>query len=600
MKLLLNVFIILLIISCSKNISEEEPNNHIKQAINFDISQVIEGQINNGKDEDYFRFEVEKEDFYSFSISSLKDFDVKLEILNSMGKSIKVADEYFKNFGENIPNLFLTSGTYYVTVALGIEDYKTGRATNKSSNIYKITSSKLSSLIPKLENSTFEKEPNDLISTSQEIKKGEIIQGFYSPIINRAGKNDNLRKLLKEVNKEIGKDFLTKDLDIYNFSIPDKGNYVLKLELSTVQDYDSTIIVIDQRFLEYLNITDEKEKATFIQHQEGMGSFFIVDSNPYDKGEGLANYKIKGNNRYYVVIASINRLNYQPLDKMIKKPYQLVYDIMPITSDLEVEPNDIPAKAKAIENNVIKGYINPISDKDYFYLEGNKEAFYRLDFKEDNVNPQIRSVYKTVDVSVIPPKNIDIALYVYDEYFKLLKRIDNEDKGGVEKIPNLLAPLNTKTYFVVRGGRKNNEDNYKNPYQFKIFFIEKGSENIETEPNDEPMANRTPNTFLDEIKGFVNNKGDVDHYYININRGSHSFTLKNPSPKASYIIELYDSNGIFVKSQRGKKGEEVTIQHFFPKREVFMVKISTLQKRFFDVENAYYLHYNNLENSEGE
>ncbi|PKL15259.1 MAG: hypothetical protein CVV50_00685, partial [Spirochaetae bacterium HGW-Spirochaetae-6] len=223
-----------------------------------------------------------------------------------------------------------------------------------------------------------------------------------------------------------------------------------------------------------------------------------------------------------------------------------------------------------------------------------------LNFKENNVNTQITRYYKLAEVTVIPPKNVDLALYIFDEYGKLAKRIDNQDAGGVEKIPNLLVPFNQKTIFMVKGGAKNDQDNYTTPYELKFFFNEKISEDFEHEPNDKEGQNKVANTFSESIRGYVNNFADEDNYYIILQRGNHNFTI-NALPDMTFSLELYDANGFFVKrTTASAKGADVSLDYFVPKRDVFRIKVFPLEKNVHSVDQAYTLSLETANSEEDE
>lgn len=68
------------------------------------------------------------------------------------------------------------------------------------------------------------------------------------------------------------------------------------------------------------------------------------------------------------------------------------------------------------------------------------------------------------------------------------------------------------------------------------------------------------------------------------------FLLKG-LPHASFLLELYDASGFFVKKAVGKIGENVVLDYFAPKREVFRIKVSVIEKDFFNTQEPYELSF---------
>lgn len=556
------------------------------QAQSIDIPSSITGRLENSLDNDFYRFEVQKPDLFSFGISSLKGFDIMIQILDEKGKTIKTSDDYFKNFGESIANLYLNPGSYYIKVCIGQNDVKIGRPAVIASDSYLLKAAHLSKLYQK-PYQEFEKEPNDQFNQAQEIKANKPVTGFFSPIMTFGSRDIKLQKLIGKMSEKSNKNLLNKDVDIYYFEIPEKGSYLLQLDLSAVKDCDSVIAIMGQSYLEYFNMSDtEREESG----SRDSGGFLIIDSNSYDKGEGISNYKLKGNTRYYIMIGALSRLDYKPLESVLENSYQLSFKVLPLTSDIEVEPNDSFDTATPINNNITRGFLNSVSDRDHYVLEGDEDHFYKLDFKGEGgtPNPQIREVYKPLNLTLICPENVDLALELYDESQKLLKTIDNNGKGGIEKINDLIINLGTKIYVVVKGGKRNDEGNYKVPYELKLFFGNHDAEAQEYEVNDEVAQNQGANTFTDSIKGYIGNKGDKDNFYAMLPYGKHQFAVKG-IPNATLMLEIYDSNGYFIqKSISPKKGADIILEYDAPKQEVFRFLIYAAEKDFFNSETPYF------------
>lgn len=571
------LLLLFFLVGCSSDSTEEEENNTLLKAQEISFPLNLKGKLNNGKDLDYYVFNIEEDALYCFSISSLKGFDVMFEVLDVKGRLIKRADDYFQNFGESIPNVFLKKGKYYIKVSVGENDDKISRPVVVSSEFYQLKADLLTNTMKK----NFEQlefEPNDYLKQAILLKEGVTVSGFYQPFLNMRAKEPLIKRLIGKMKESTQKDFSDKDIDLYKFSVPNKGKYMLQMKLSEVENFDPVIVVFDEQYLK----TNDKDK----------GSFLVIDSHSFDKGEGIANYQIQGNKQYYILITAMARLNHQKLDKILLNPYQLSYKLLSITADMELEPNDDFKTAKKIEHNVIKGYLNPLNDKDFYVMEGNEAAFYKLDFKAKSVNPRIIREYKMATVSVIPPSNVDIALYIFSEDKKLLKKIDNEGIGKTEQMPNLLVPLHRKLYFMVRGGRKNEVDNYEDSYEFKFYFNEKEYESMEHEPNDFVAAKsdstQGANTFSDTINAYINDGGDKDNFYTLIPAaGKYKITLK-PVPGATFMLELYDSSNFFIKKVRARgAGEAIVLEEFIPMKQVLRIQVYTLEKKFFNVKDSY-------------
>ncbi|HOJ50479.1 MAG TPA: hypothetical protein PKW55_06670 [Spirochaetota bacterium] len=562
---ILLTFAIFLFFSCSSSIYEEEPNNTPETAnfINFPFS--LKGRLNNGMDIDYFKFRINNDSYCYFSISSLKGFDTQIEIFDSNNVLLKKVDDYPSNFGESVA-LFLKKGIYFIKVSPSPNDYKSDRPVVIQSDDYVLIGDLLS-----LPSSNIEMEPNDLIEQSNNISIGfepKTIYGFYKPAINRVSKG-KLDSVLNYVSSRINKDLTYQDIDVFNFTLKDKGSFLLNLSVNDLPNYDPVIIFFS-----------ENNFHSFLNDKKTDGIYFS-DSNSYDRGEGINNLKIEGNNKYYIILTSITRLNYEDIKDIIKNPYSLNLSLQNVSNINEIEVNDNKESANIISSNIIKGFLNPASDIDYYVFNGDEASFISISMGKDlqDIN------YKLATVEIEPPKDIDISLEIYSDTGNLLKVIDNGGVGFKKEIPNLLLEKGNRVFLAVKGGRDNLLGNFKEEYIFKIKFNDSFDSNIEAEPNDENNQNVKYNTFSDSISGFVNNKGDLDNfYYLVPDTGKYVLNFENI--EVPFIVTVYDFKNFIIKEIKVDLNNR-SFELLIPTKQVIRISVRASDRNYFNTKKPY-------------
>lgn len=553
--------------SCSSSLYEQEPNNNFDIANYLHFPFSVTGRINNGMDVDIFKFTVKNDSYCVFSVTSLKGFDTQLEIISSKGNIIKKADDYPRNFGETLV-VYLKKGDYFLKLSPSPNDYKNDRPVVISSDEYTLKGDYID-----LSLGDVEREPNDTIENANTIsisRETNKVYGFYKPIINRLSKG-KLDNILSFVSGKINKDITYQDIDVYSFYVKDTNPLLsLKMWLNDVVNYDPIIVLFSEEdYYNFLNNNDKK--------------LYIFDSNSYDKGEGIANLTIKSNKRYYVIVTALARLNYESSDEILRNPYCLTFNLQDISNNYEIEPNNSLDLANPIYSNLVKGFINPVNDIDFYVLNADDKFFYSLSFNKDSQDFS----YKAVNFEVSPPKNIDISIEIYSKDGNLLKVIDNGKNGEKEEVPNLLVQKGEPIYIGVKGGKENYEDNYLEEYIIKTRFNENFDTNIEYEVNDKPNQNIKFNTFSDYIYGFINNKGDVDNFYYLV-PDTGKFIVSVEDISVPLIVRVYDYKNFLLKEFRTDQSNN-SFEVLIPTKQVVRLQIQSGDRNYFNTQKPYKL-----------
>lgn len=107
--------------SVSYTFEADEAGDSIEAAASYNLNENRVGQIQNRNDYDYYKFTVTKPQSYYYSITSLSNENLELQLFNQYGGSIgEVLNAYANMDGAHYSKtVFLNSGTYYVRVKLG-------------------------------------------------------------------------------------------------------------------------------------------------------------------------------------------------------------------------------------------------------------------------------------------------------------------------------------------------------------------------------------------------------------------------------------------------------------------------------------------------
>jgi len=328
--LIFSIIITTIVTSCKNRNSEEvELNNTFSNANMLEINSVMEGFLNTNDDKDFFRVDAIESMILDIQLSPVRGVNHALKIWKIEGGTelLKYIDDMRKSSSEKMCNLFVETGTYYITVLHGDRDEP--RANTKDSYQLRV-------------NGRFwnneELESNDNINIANKQIIGEEILGYFSPSFNKLNYN---------------KEFPFREEDWYyiDINLEDGNPLLLDIELSGVSEVNSTIFFYDsqQNEIAFSNIN-------------GVG-----------KGELLRDIGIIQSGRYYIMITS----NFESNTDV---PYRLLIISKNYNQSLEIEPNNFPEKSNKIIKDEIIGKIFPEGDIDYFMYEGKTEpALYRIE-----------------------------------------------------------------------------------------------------------------------------------------------------------------------------------------------------------------------------
>ncbi len=154
---------------------EEEPNDTAAQANGVATDQVIRGHIGarlsiEESDRDFFTFHVDGGSVLRVELTGIPSMDLKLEIFGSDGQRVGDTDVGGRGSGEVVPNIRLTTGTYYIAVR---EVWVRGQPADEDLvNWYTLTPN-WKPLVP-----DYESEPDDRPDQALPIAIGRPMRGY--------------------------------------------------------------------------------------------------------------------------------------------------------------------------------------------------------------------------------------------------------------------------------------------------------------------------------------------------------------------------------------------------------------------------------------
>jgi hypothetical protein len=262
----------------------------------------------------------------SFHLSSVKGINHALSIYNIRKERLKRVDDSRKSSPEELANLSLEPGDYYLVVDHGDRDRRKGN----SENPYRLTVERCSEIVS-------EGEPNDGPEEASPLGPEKPVRGFFSPAFNR--ENRNREKPMRE------EDWFYLDLD------RQRGDpLLLDVELTGVPGINSVIELYDG------------EKKLLARS----------DNQPSGSGEQLEGYGIPEKGRLYVMVASDTYL------ANVRNPYTLRIQVRTYEQGQEIERNDSREEATPIKGREMEGTLGGATDLDFFRLESLEEGVYRV------------------------------------------------------------------------------------------------------------------------------------------------------------------------------------------------------------------------------
>jgi len=499
---------IFFIFNCSKNqILEKEPNDSFWNAQNVSIPCSIKGKVSNF-DSDYYKilFTEDRTNCVDIELDivSLGNLQIDFYAQNTLVKSTHLLNKNNKKIF--LQNLSLTRGVYYIKISKykGVEKYikyflkissrsflknleqepndNFGNATpiNITNGYIKGNFSPIKNFALKAQNFHESDWYKFFMSSGSNIVTIEItsIPGVDSVI----ELYDNLGILLKK-SDSLGID---EPEILKNFGIREPGEYYIKVysKTSNYNNIQYQLYVTVKKFNPAFEFepNESLSQANLIKNAYVQG--FINPAGDVDwykleiKEKSIVNISVTPLNNVDLVLSinnqngiSLKILNYFGISKaeyipdLMLEPgiyyitlrdsnynqnyldsYTLTVKKEKFSEFLGYEPNDNFEEAILIQpNHSYKGYISPVSDKDFFVFFLNED--------------------RKIKLEISPVPNIDFIVKIFDQNFNLIKEINNGSSGEGES--DLLTLTSGKFYIMLSDA--DNKDNFNENYLLSIY-----------------------------------------------------------------------------------------------------------------------------------
>ncbi|UPT73649.1 MAG: hypothetical protein M0D55_17590 [Elusimicrobiota bacterium] len=295
-------------------VQEKEPNDSYQQATVLKPGKLAKGTIANPKDQDWYRIDAVSDGTISAKLGGIKDVDFVLAFFDKDRRELKRADETTVGGDEQLLDLGVSAGTYFLVVSNNNE---------KSANAVQIYGLETKLDAP----AGREREANDSALTAQVLEAGGFAKGHYWPA----------KQLLAE-------DPEASEEDWYSVAVAQSGLFLLNVDVSEVPKVDAILEVYDT------NGYKLKE----------------LDAGGIGEGESLRNFGVRGPGKFSLRLRSKLKSQGNP-----DVPYDLTTELLPYQGLNEFEPNDQRADATPLERESISGTIAPAGDQDWFKVSSD-------------------------------------------------------------------------------------------------------------------------------------------------------------------------------------------------------------------------------------
>lgn len=585
---------------CSQE--ELEPNNHFQNASKFEIEldggesymygfltpkyyneeDIQSSDQNNAvnrlhpgwnPDVDFYELDFtnlnEELPLLELTISNVKSFDVRLSLYNKEeGDPIKVADDYWKNFGEALLNIHIIPGIYYLKVDYGELDYRIGRSPDAQSNEYSIKAILKPEFNEEYE-AQVEKEPNDQPENACPIDIDHSMLGYYSPFVASRADNPVVPVADPELI-ELGR----YDEDWYQFRSLNEGKSDISITISDMENVNAVLFLFDKN----------------------LNKLITTDYMGFNYGEHIANFTINGRQDYYICVVGINNL---PVSDNIKFYYLLNVKYITQQGNFESENNDSRNNYNLITGTGISGKLSPYTDVDYYRIpltnlqqmaaveeEGNLEQWYNL----------------VLTLSELP--EVDLQLILENSEGNLSKVYNDFGMEQEEKVCNFATNLQHDIFVKVSGAPGNVRENVANNYTIS-FSLSPLDDNMEREvfttmEREEAINYATPLDLGRNMYGFMAPSRDVDYFSFPVRQFSDYLLSVRSVPGVEMVVEVWEEDGTtavapssFYIPDEEPYYTEVEFQVVSPARH-FVVVIKDKYGRGVNYNQRYYLKVEEL------
>ena len=310
----------LTLLACGPS-KEKEPNDTYQQATLLKAGGTGVGHINTAKDQDWYRIDAAGDGVLSVKLGGIRDVDFVLAFLDKERRELKRVDETIVGGDEQLFDLGLSAGSYYLVVS-----NKNEAAANAEQEY---------ELITKLEPSAGrEREPNDGSLSAQPLEAGGLAKGHYWPA----------RQLLSEDPEAVEEDW-------YAVQVANAGLFLLNADVSEVAKVDPILEVYDT------NGYKLKE----------------LDAGGVGEGESLRNFGVRGPGKFMLRLRSKYKNAGNDEDA-----YDLLTELRPYQGRTEFEPNDQRSDATPLELESIGGTMAPAGDQDWYKISVSTDGRWLL------------------------------------------------------------------------------------------------------------------------------------------------------------------------------------------------------------------------------
>ena len=302
---------LLLLFSACGPTKESEPNDVYQQATPLKPGAKATGTIANPQDPDWYRLDAGADGVLTAKLGGIKDVDFSISFFDKDRRELKRVDETTVGGDEQLLDLGLSAGAYYLVVS-----NKNEKANNPGQTYELLTSLSAPS--------GREREPNDTALTAQTVEAGGLAKGHYWPA----------KQLLTE-------DPEAAEEDWYSILVAKEGLFLLNIDVSEVPKVDSILEVYDT------NGYKLKE----------------LDAGGIGEGESLRNFGVRGPGKFQLRLRSKYKNAGNP-----DVPYDLLTELLPYQGATEFEPNDQRADATPLSLDSISGTMAPAGDQDWYKI----------------------------------------------------------------------------------------------------------------------------------------------------------------------------------------------------------------------------------------
>ncbi len=318
---------LLLLASCSDSSKMEKENNDSFDSANvIKTGRSVEGYLQDEKDKDFFRLSLDRPVTLTFHLSSVKGINHALSVYNSRKDLLKRVDDSRKSSPEELANLSLDPGDYFLVVDHGDRD----RRNSNDENSYTLTVEQCSEIVS-------EREPNDGPEKAAPLGPEKPVRGFFSPAFNR--ENRSKENPMRE-----------EDWFYLDAEGGPGGPMLLDAKLSGVPGINSLIELYNEKY-ELLARTD---------------------NHPSGSGERLEGFGVPERGRLYIVVASGTYL------ANVRDTYTISVQLRSHEEGQEIERNDSRGEATLMKGREMRGTLGGATDLDYFRLESLEEGVYMV------------------------------------------------------------------------------------------------------------------------------------------------------------------------------------------------------------------------------